>query len=51
MKSEKEKALNARIKEIDSNKKIQTKEVKREIESLKKQIANLEKEKAKEAQQ
>jgi len=49
LKSEKEKAKAAKIKEIQINKQNQTKEVKKEIVALKKQIATLEKEKAKAA--
>jgi len=49
LKSEKEKALNVKLKEIANDKKGKIKEVQGEIKSLKKQIAAMEKEKAKAA--
>jgi len=49
LKSEKEKALNVKLKEIANEKKGKIKEVQGEIKSLKKQIAAIEKEKAKAA--
>lgn len=49
LKSDKEKALNNKLKEIESDKKTQIKEKQKEINSLKKQLSNLEKEKAKAA--
>jgi len=49
LKVEKEKALNMKLKEIETEKKTQIKEVQGEIKSLQKQLLALEKEKAKEA--
>ena len=49
LKSDKEKALNVKLKEIEAEKKTQIKEVQTEIKSLQKQLLALEKEKAKEA--
>ncbi len=49
LKSEKEKALNINLKEIANDKKGKIKEVQVEIKGLKKQIAAIEKEKAKAA--
>ncbi len=49
LKSDKEKALNVKLKEIETEKKTQIKEVQTEIKSLQKQLLALEKEKAKEA--
>lgn len=51
LKSEKEKTLIAKVKEINTNKKNQIKEVQGEIKALKKELAESEKEKAKAAQQ
>jgi hypothetical protein len=51
LKKDKEKALNEKLKEIDSEKKGQIKEVQGEIRSLQKQLLALEKEKAKQAAQ
>ena len=47
LKNEKEKALNAKLKEIANDKKGKIKEVHSEIKSLEKQLAALEKERAK----
>jgi hypothetical protein len=49
LKNEKAKALNAKLKEIENDKKNQIKEVQGEIKQLKKQLDALEKAKAKEA--
>ena len=49
LKSEKEKALNVKLKEIENDKKTQIKEVQGEIKDLQKQLIALEKEKAKQA--
>ncbi len=49
LKSDKEKALNNKLKDIESEKKAQIKEKQKEINALKKQLSNLEKEKAKAA--
>ena len=51
LRSDKEKALNVKLKEIDAEKKSQIKEVQGEIKTLKKQLLTLEKEKAKQAEQ
>ena len=51
LKKDKEKALNEKLKEIDSEKKGQIKEVQGEIKALQKQLLALEKEKAKQAAQ
>lgn len=50
LKSDKEKALNVKLKEIDAEKKDQIKEVQGEIKTLQKQLLALEKEKAKQAE-
>ena len=50
LKSDKEKALNVKLKEINGEKKTQIKEVQGEIKSLQKQLLALEKEKAKQAE-
>jgi len=49
LKSDKEKALNGKLKEIESEKKVKVKEIQGEIKALQKQIAAIEKAKAKEA--
>ncbi|MFX1280228.1 MAG: hypothetical protein ACFFA3_12490 [Promethearchaeota archaeon] len=51
LKSDKEKALNAKLKEIEADKKSQIKAVQTEIKALQKQLIALEKEKAKQAAQ
>ncbi|MFW9895238.1 MAG: hypothetical protein ACFFD7_05480 [Candidatus Thorarchaeota archaeon] len=51
LKSDKAKALNAKLKEIENDKKTQIKEVQGEIKGLQKQLIALEKEKAKQAEQ
>ena len=51
LKSDKDKALNVKLKEIENDKKSQIKEVQGEIKTLQKQLIALEKEKAKQAQE
>ncbi|MFX1457709.1 MAG: hypothetical protein ACFFDB_20265 [Promethearchaeota archaeon] len=51
LKSDKAKALNAKLKEIENDKKTQIKEVQGEIKGLQKQLIALEKEKARQAEQ
>ena len=51
LKSDKERALNEKLKEIEGDKKSQIKEVQGEIKGLQKQLIALEKEKAKQAQE
>jgi len=51
LKSDKEKALNIKLKEIENDKKAQIKEVQGEIKNLQKQLIALEKEKAKQAKE
>lgn len=51
LKSDKDKALNVKLKEIENDKKSQIKEVQGEIKILQKQLIALEKEKAKQAQE
>ena len=49
LKSDKEKALNGKLKEIEGEKKVKVKEIQGEIKVLQKQIAAIEKARAKEA--
>lgn len=51
LKSDKDKALNVKLKEIENDKKGKIKEVQGEIKNLQKQLIVLEKEKAKQAQE
>ncbi|MBY8991713.1 MAG: hypothetical protein KGD58_13275 [Candidatus Lokiarchaeota archaeon] len=51
LKSDKDKALNVKLKEIENDKKSQIKEVQGEIKTLQKQLIALEKEKDKQAQE
>lgn len=51
LKSDKEKALNGKLKEIDTEKRSQIKAIQAEIKSLQKQLLALEKEKAKQAKE
>lgn len=51
LKSDKEKALNSKLKEIATDKKNKIKEIQSEIKSLRKDLATLEKEKAAEAKE